>query len=659
MRFPLRIPAIALFVLLSGLFGHTLATGLPALSSSAPVGHSPATGSSSPSSISAVDGPLGQIDLLGTTWYENQYHGSSSRMISLAPEGGLHFCWTNGQDSLAASRHVFYNYWDPGGGVRYPALGYQIDQGYRAGYCAADLFHSGEPVLAYHKQDHLDDDWDIQIYADYTEGFGGAWSTIENPSWGQICWPKMTLCNQDHIHIVGFEHSDREFERMTYTRSEDGGMTFTPWEVIDTLMMITQDIAASPVSDKVGIAYTRNISDFWDWYTWPWIYHQFNNDVILIESENGIDWDFSDRRNITRIIDPDSSRYPDTTWAGGDTLRPYNDVSLLYDREDYAHVAFTARGVWKYGPRIGPSPSGVYVTYDASMIWHYSEQHDTLTRIADGWYDVGDSDDGFNEYRGTGQGRSTVDRPCLAENPENGYLYCIYARCVQGDTSGGSEPSHGWANGEIYCSVSTDGGLNWSEGVNLTNTPSPGCSPGECFDEDYASQTRVVNDTLHIIYIEDKDAGGVVWTAPQEGIWTENPVIYQKVPADLIPPGPPYVQNYYFHVGPVGATGIEEPQRTGGNVPEESVLRQNYPNPFNATTEIVYRLPTAGHVTLKIFNTLGQEVRTMVDGPQTAGEHRVRWDGRDAKGREAASGLYFCQLKGGEFRAIIRMVLVR
>ncbi|GAG28724.1 unnamed protein product, partial [marine sediment metagenome] len=239
-------------------------------------------------------------------------------------------------------------------------------------------------------------------------------------------------------------------------------------------------------------------------------------------------------------------------YANGDTLRAYCDVSLLYDMSDYAHAAFTTKGLW-FDARLASYPDSFAVTgltMDASVIWHWSEEHDTLTVIADGWYDVGDPDVPAYEYRGSGAWRSTVDRPSLAQDPTTGYLYCLCVRCVQGDTSGGPAPSHGWANGEIYCSLSTDGGLNWSVGANLTNTPSPNASPGNCMDEDYPSLAAVVNDTLHIIYVEDKDAGGVVMTAPQEGIWTENPVKYMKVPASLVPPGPPYVPNYYFHVGP-------------------------------------------------------------------------------------------------------------
>jgi len=94
-------------------------------------------------------------------------------------------------------------------------------------------------------------------------------------------------------------------------------------------------------------------------------------------------------------------------------------------------------------------------------------------------------------------------------------------------------------------------------------------------------------------------------------------------------------------------------------VPQSYVLRQNHPNPFNAVTGIGYQLPEAGPVILKIFNTLGQEVRTLVNGPQEAGEYTVRWDGRDAGGRETASGLYFCRMESGEYITVIKLVLLR
>lgn len=79
--------------------------------------------------------------------------------------------------------------------------------------------------------------------------------------------------------------------------------------------------------------------------------------------------------------------------------------------------------------------------------------------------------------------------------------------------------------------------------------------------------------------------------------------------------------------------------------PSQFELKGNYPNPFNPTTIIKYDLPDAGRVTLRIFDNLGREVRTLVmDEEKLAGFYTVQWDGDDKEGRKAASGLYFCRI---------------
>jgi hypothetical protein len=91
-------------------------------------------------------------------------------------------------------------------------------------------------------------------------------------------------------------------------------------------------------------------------------------------------------------------------------------------------------------------------------------------------------------------------------------------------------------------------------------------------------------------------------------------------------------------------------------------LEQNYPNPFNPKTDIRYQIPDSRspiHTTLKVFNIIGQEVRRLVDEPQEAGFYIVTWDGRDAFGREVASGVYFYRLTAGDFTSTRRMVLMK
>lgn len=89
------------------------------------------------------------------------------------------------------------------------------------------------------------------------------------------------------------------------------------------------------------------------------------------------------------------------------------------------------------------------------------------------------------------------------------------------------------------------------------------------------------------------------------------------------------------------------------------LLRQNYPNPFNPETTIVYKLTRTDRVQLSIYNLLGQEVRSLVDAAEQAGEFRVIWDGRNDVGQSVSSGVYVARLQVGEATQFTKMVLMR
>ena len=93
--------------------------------------------------------------------------------------------------------------------------------------------------------------------------------------------------------------------------------------------------------------------------------------------------------------------------------------------------------------------------------------------------------------------------------------------------------------------------------------------------------------------------------------------------------------------------------------PKNFELCQSYPNPFNNETIIKYDLLKSCQVTLTIYNLLGQKVKTLVNQRQEAGSKMVSWDGRDGKGKDLASGIYFYQLKAGEVTQTKRMVLLK
>ncbi|TAK63084.1 MAG: T9SS type A sorting domain-containing protein [Bacteroidetes bacterium] len=89
-------------------------------------------------------------------------------------------------------------------------------------------------------------------------------------------------------------------------------------------------------------------------------------------------------------------------------------------------------------------------------------------------------------------------------------------------------------------------------------------------------------------------------------------------------------------------------------LPTEFQLQQNYPNPFNPLTIISYDLPVSSYVTLKVYDLLGREVATLVDGIQYAGFKRQEWDATNYP-----SGMYFYKLEAGNFSQTKRLVLVK
>jgi hypothetical protein len=94
-------------------------------------------------------------------------------------------------------------------------------------------------------------------------------------------------------------------------------------------------------------------------------------------------------------------------------------------------------------------------------------------------------------------------------------------------------------------------------------------------------------------------------------------------------------------------------------VPSEYSLNQNYPNPFNPSTKISFSLPVESHVTLKVFNLLGEEVTNLINGSFTAGTHNLNFDASNLN-----SGLYFYQMEaqgidGSNFSQVKKMMLTK
>ncbi len=108
-----------------------------------------------------------------------------------------------------------------------------------------------------------------------------------------------------------------------------------------------------------------------------------------------------------------------------------------------------------------------------------------------------------------------------------------------------------------------------------------------------------------------------------------------------------------------GPGGADNPTGTGGN-PERYILSiSSYPNPFNPTTTVRYTVPSRGHVIVNVFDTRGARVATLVDETRNAGAYTATWNGRDAAGRPASSGIYFARVSHASGTRSYKMVLLK
>ena len=126
--------------------------------------------------------------------------------------------------------------------------------------------------------------------------------------------------------------------------------------------------------------------------------------------------------------------------------------------------------------------------------------------------------------------------------------------------------------------------------------------------------------------------------------WTNNLIEYGPLSSDEM--------QFVFYIYYTGELTSVADNRT---VPESFWLAQNHPNPFNSSTKISYSIPNSNFVTLKIYDILGREVQTVVNGSQQAATYSINFDAS-----RFSSGIYFYRLQvGNEFVETKKMLFLR
>lgn len=154
------------------------------------------------------------------------------------------------------------------------------------------------------------------------------------------------------------------------------------------------------------------------------------------------------------------------------------------------------------------------------------------------------------------------------------------------------------------------------------------------------SNPRRVSDLTATNYrMNGLTAGTYYWTVKSK---TDNGLVSTTSPKGI-----------FVVTGPVGTDPVNN------EIPNAFELGQNYPNPFNPTTTIKFSLPEASFITLKVFDVLGREVKTLIAKEMTAGSHIVNWNGDDESGKKVASGNYIYTISAGKFTQARKMTLLK
>ncbi len=546
---------------------------------------------------------------VGNTYFDFQANGNMGQRIAVDDTNQVYVVWMYCSGEYPGHpRFIKYNF-------RYPDGTWYGDADLTpsvSGYVQLDIMRGDPglekpPVIAYHYNGYS---W-IQIEP-------GVTSSTE--VYGHL-WPYVACANNNNIILATGNVSIGADSHHLYLTTDEGA-TWQHLADFDSCTCLSQFVRASnnPGSQKVVHVWTQSIAmDFSGL-----LISNIACDVwYMLSNDNGVTWGVP--VNITNFLPPSQMVNGDSTpWA-------YADVNAVFDKDDKLHIA--------WGANLGYKLNDTLYYADHAKILHWDEMTDDLHVVSSPSWHYGDPEGWWLDVSADFRQHTEAWRlpACGAQlvcDQSTGDLYCLWSGTA--DTTDYS--AGGYFNSEIYGSRSTDGGISWSDYVNLTNTPSPGAGPGDCFDEDYMTAwPSVHNDSIFLTYIEDKDAGAAILDGTA---WTDNPV-----------------RVWIFHKGLI--PGIEEGEAVR---PDYALpVLKVHPNPFSSLTNVSFGTRLGPQYTaLKIYDATGRLVRNFsLPTAYSLVPTSISWDGTDQSGKELPAGVYFVKLESGDYSEIEKVVMLR
>jgi len=533
-----------------------------------------------PTGVSGGSTPLGFEDVrvngvgltVGYTQYDYQANGRMNRQVDWRGSEMVHFCWMKQlTDIEGEDRGTGYEAWDDVGGTFiftgagggcdiHPRLGSGINY---SGYVGLDVSTNGKVNISNHHDEG--DGYSSTLWYDFNAGgcfFSPyksrvpdsfyAYPPLEHTGDPEYIWPnhEYQVWDGDTVtHLIAQQGNTQGSSGIAYFRRAGsdtvGAWTYPPM-MVDTVDDLGEVVTASRVSGKVCLVWIANLPGIIGDGESVTRGSQRENDIYWMNSPDmGLTW--GPKMNITKS---DSSK---VGW------RAHCDVSALIGTDDNLHV------IWDAFPWT-PVGGGSFTGWPTSgRLFHWDEETDAIRVIKDfssweppdeGTWCYGGA---WNEMAITKMQLSECDGKFYALFVQyNDFAAGVYDDCHVDATNFGSVS--GTANGELYISVSDNGGFNWDIARNLTNTYTPFCDTigtQLCESDAWPSISRfgmqvvsgdfddaiVVDPSgeyngdyyLDVLYVNDIHPGGCV---QDKGIWTYNPLKWFRVPCVNPVPNP-------------------------------------------------------------------------------------------------------------------------
>ena len=218
----------------------------------------------------------------------------------------------------------------------------------------------------------------------------------------------------------------------------------------------------------------------------------------------------------------------------------------------------------------------------------------------------------------------------------------------------GSSKDKSFYNNYLKANYKSDDAGKPTSASGVENTALAGCNInfGQTYDEDYPDEIETQNGSTICMKYSNGKGAGIQYKGVFGSSTKNSSLIYLAFPLETTASDESLNQIIsssilYFNSSPVNV--IDE-----NNNIQKFVLQQNYPNPFNPSTKINYTIPKIEHVTLKVYDILGNEIVTLVNRNQKGGIYSVNFEASNL-----STGIYFYKITAGKFNQTHKMLLIK